>query len=186
MNSIVTGTGMEDTKSDCEQLLTTAVEVGMLALPRTHGVAAAFFSHLFPLALTLGADGTVAMAEGYDPHKRPHGAARTQRLKDGLRAAAAAHKIRASALVDKTRGIDPSSGESVEGILVCMDHRNGVSVERWFVPRKQAAAESPFMDWVNENADLLAGVSIQPLAKFAVAGPAVERPGAADIFPGVH
>jgi hypothetical protein len=141
---------------------------------------------LFPLALTLGADGTVAPAEeGYDLHKGPHGAARTRLLKDDLRAAAAAHKIRAAALVDKTRGIDPSTGESVEGILVCLDHRNGVSVERWFVPRKQAAVESPFMDWVNENLDL-ADVSIQPLAKFAVAGPAVERPGAADIFPGVH
>jgi len=117
-------TTMADAKTEAEDLMNAALPFATQTLTK-HG-------EFFPFAYTLGNDGAIAMVAGYDGREHPPSQDIIDLLKDGLRADAAAHRIRATAIVYDVRVTEPKSGSKSDAIAVALDHKDRYSVVVFF------------------------------------------------------
>lgn len=83
----------------------------------------------FPYASAIASDGAITMVAAKLDTEQPAAAVVVKKLEEALRAGAAAHTYRATALVLSVRTTPPGSTTATDAIAVRLDHANGYSAE---------------------------------------------------------
>jgi len=111
---------MADAKGEAEELMNAALPFAQQTLTR--------YGEFFPYAYSMRDDHSIVMVAGYDGRERPPSQDVIDLLKSGLRTDAAAHRIRATAIVYDVRIVDPATGSKSDAIAVALDHADHYSV----------------------------------------------------------
>jgi hypothetical protein len=118
--SAAQGQFVNDAKSECEQLMNSALPLAKQML-QEHG-------EFFPFGLALNSKGKVVAVAPYDQREHPTSEDFIGQLKQLFNAQAKAGEFRATALIYDATVQTPKSGVNTDAIAVALDHRDNYSV----------------------------------------------------------
>jgi len=118
--SAAQGQFVRDAKSECEQLMNSALPRAKQML-QEHG-------EFFPFGLALNARGKIVAVAPYDQREHPTSEDFIRQLKHVFGVQAKAGEFRATALIYDVRVEAATKGEKTDAIAVALDHRDNYSV----------------------------------------------------------
>jgi hypothetical protein len=118
--SAAQGQFVRDAKSECEQLMNSALPLAKQML-QEHG-------EFFPFGMALNSNGKVVAVAPYDQREHPTSEDFIRQLKHIFSAQAKAGEFRATALIYDATVQTPTNGVNTDAIAVALDHRDNYSV----------------------------------------------------------
>lgn len=133
------GTCLADPKSQCEELLDSALPFAKKML--------AEYGEFYPYGATLQSNGKIGSVGGYKGEEHPPSQSIIDFLRQAFRTQASEKTIIASALVYDVRTVPPGQSQKTDAIAVELDHRDNYSMVVYFpyvITNAQVQLGSPF------------------------------------------